>query len=52
MKELKDLLPDIPENSLKRYLIEYEEYLHFKKEHNRYRVHASEVENLKLIRKD
>ncbi|WP_245602162.1 hypothetical protein [Peribacillus kribbensis] len=51
MKELKDLLPDIPENSLKRYLIEHEEYLNFKKEHNRYRVHVSEVEKIKLIRK-
>ncbi|WP_182480577.1 hypothetical protein [Peribacillus asahii] len=50
MKELKEALPEIPENSLKRYLHEHEEYLNFKKEHNRYRIHASEIEKLRLIR--
>ncbi|MCQ6275727.1 hypothetical protein JMM81_12235 [Bacillus sp. V3B] len=51
MKELKEALPDIPENSLKRYIQEHQEYLDFKKEHNRYIVHTSEIETLKLIRK-
>ncbi len=51
MKELKEALPDIPENSLKRYLQEHAEYINFKKEHNRYKVQASEVEKLKFIRK-
>ncbi|MFD0051499.1 hypothetical protein ACFVHQ_19635 [Actinomycetes bacterium NPDC127524] len=51
MKELKDLLPDIPENNLKRYLMEHKQFLDFKKEHNRYRVHVSEVEKIKLIGK-
>lgn len=51
MKELKDALPEIPENSLKRYLQEHQEYLDFKKEHNRYSVRASEIETLLLIRK-
>lgn len=50
MKELKDALPEIPENSLKRYLQEHEEYLEFKKEHNRYKIRVSEIEKLKLIR--
>lgn len=50
MKELKEALPEIPENSLKRYLHEHEEYLNFKKEHNRYKIHASEIEKLRLIR--
>ena len=49
-KELKEALPEIPENSLKRYLQEHEEYLNFKKEHNRYRIHVSDIEKLKLIR--
>jgi hypothetical protein len=51
MKELKEMLPEIPENSLKRYLQEHQEYLNFKKEHNRYIVHISEVETITLIRK-
>ncbi len=51
IKELKEALPEIPENSLKRYLQEHEEYLNFKKEHNRYKIHVSEIEKLKLIRK-
>ena len=51
IKELKEALPEIPENSLKRYLQEHEEYLNFKKEHNRYKIHISEIEKLKLIRK-
>lgn len=51
MKELKEVLPEIPENSLKRYLQEHQEYLDFKKEHNRYSVRASEIETLSLIRK-
>lgn len=50
MKELKEALPEIPENSLKRYLQEHQEYLNFKKEHNRYMIHVSEIEKLKLIR--
>jgi hypothetical protein len=50
IKELKEALPEIPENSLKRYLQEHEEYLNFKKDHNRYRIHISEIEKLKLIR--
>lgn len=50
MKELKEALPEIPENSLKRYLQEHQEYLNFKKEHNRYKIHTSEIEKLKLIR--
>jgi adenine-specific DNA glycosylase len=50
MKELKDALPEIPENSLKRYIQEHQEYLDFKKEHNRYKVHVSEIEKLTLIR--
>lgn len=51
IKELKEALPEIPENSLKRYLQEHEEYLNFKKEHNRYKIHASDIEKLKLIRR-
>lgn len=51
MKELKEELPEIPENSLKRYLQEHQEYLDFKKEHNRYSVHVSGIETLSLIRK-
>src|SRR3954471_6788015 len=51
MKELKEMLPEIPENSLKRYLQEHQEYLNFKKEHNRYIVHISEIETITLIRK-
>lgn len=51
MKELKEALPEIPENSLKRYLQEHAEYINFKKEHNRYKIQASEIEKLKLIRK-
>ena len=50
MKELKEALPEIPENSLKRYIQEHQEYLNFKKEHNRYKVHVSEIEKLTLIR--
>lgn len=50
MKELKEALPEIPENSLKRYLQEHQEYLNFKKEHNRYKIHASEIEKLRMIR--
>ena len=50
IKELKEALPEIPENSLKRYLQEHEEYLNFKKEHNRYKIHVSEIEKLKMIR--
>lgn len=50
MKELKEALPEIPENSLKRYLHEHEKYLNFKKDHNRYRIPVSEIEKLKLIR--
>lgn len=50
IKELKEALPEIPENSLKRYLQEHEEYLNFKKDHNRYKIHISEIEKLKLIR--
>jgi hypothetical protein len=50
MKELKEALPEIPENSLKRYLYEHKEYLNFKKEHNRFLIHVSEIEKLKLIR--
>jgi hypothetical protein len=50
MKELKEALPEIPENSLKRYIQEHQEYLDFKKEHNRYKVHVSEIEKLKIIR--
>jgi hypothetical protein len=51
MKELKEVIPEIPENSLKRYLQEHQEYLDFKKEHNRYSVHVSGIETLSLIRK-
>lgn len=50
IKELKEALPEIPENSLKRYLQEHEEYLNFKKEHNRYKIHVSDIEKLKMIR--
>ena len=50
IKELKEALPEIPENSLKRYLQEHEEYLNFKKDHNRYKIHVSEIEKLKMIR--
>ena len=50
MKELKEALPEIPENTLKRYIQEHQEYLDFKKEHNRYKVHVSEIEKLTLIR--
>jgi hypothetical protein len=50
IKELKEALPEIPENSLKRYLLEHQEYLDVRKEHNRYKVHASDIEKLKLIR--
>ena len=50
MKELKEALPEIPENSLKRYIQEHQEYLDFKKEHNRYKVHVSEIEKLTIIR--
>lgn len=50
MKELKETLSEIPENSLKRYLLEHEEFLDFKKEHNRYKIHVSEIEKLKRIR--
>ena len=50
IKELKEALPEIPENSLKRYLQEHEEYLNFRKEHNRYRIHVSDIEKLKIIR--
>ncbi|WP_246197405.1 hypothetical protein [Cytobacillus depressus] len=50
MKELKEALSEIPENSLKRYLQEHEEYMDFKKEHNRYKIHVSEIEKLKRIR--
>ena len=50
MKELKEALPEIPENSLKRYIQEHQEYLDFKKEHNRYKVHVSEIEKLTTIR--
>jgi hypothetical protein len=50
MKELREALPEIPENSLKRYLQEHQEYLDVRKEHNRYKVHASDIEKLKLIR--
>lgn len=50
IKELKETLPEIPENSLKRYLQEHQEYLDFKKEHNRYMVHATDIEKLRLIR--
>lgn len=49
-KELKEALPEIPENSLKRYLQEHEEYLNFKKEHNRYKIHVSDIEKLRMIR--
>ncbi|MDM5228172.1 hypothetical protein QUF73_18785 [Cytobacillus sp. NJ13] len=51
MKELKEALPDIPENSLKRYLQEHTEYINYRKEHNRYKIQASEIEKLKFIRK-
>lgn len=51
MKELKETLPEIPENSLKRYLQEHAEYINFKKEHNRYKIQAAETEKLKFIRK-
>src|SRR3954466_1922466 len=50
MKEQRRKLPEIPENSLKRYIQEHQEYLDFKKEHNRYKVHVSEIEKLTLIR--
>ena len=50
MKELKEALPEIPENSIKRYIQEHQEYLDYKKEHNRYKVHVSEIEKLKIIR--
>jgi hypothetical protein len=50
MKDLKEALSDIPENSLKKYLQEHEEFLDFKKENNRYKIHVSEIEKLKLIR--
>ncbi|UOE55341.1 hypothetical protein [Cytobacillus oceanisediminis] len=51
MKELKEALPDIPENSLKRYLQEHAEYINYRKEHNRYKIQVSEIEKLKFIRK-
>lgn len=50
LKQLVELV-DIPENSLKRYIQEHEEFIRFDKEHNRYRIHASAVDTLKLIRK-
>lgn len=50
MKELKEALSEIHENSLKRYLQEHEEFLDSKKEHNRYKIQASEIEKLKRIR--
>ena len=51
IKELKEALPEIPENSLKRYLLEHQNTWKFEKEHNRYKVHASDIEKLKLIRR-
>ena len=50
LKEMVDLV-NIPENSLKRYMQEHEEFILFDKQHNRFRIHASAVEPLKLIRK-
>lgn len=42
---------DIPENSLKRYMIEHQPFLNYKKVHNRYQIHVDSIEPLKLIRK-
>lgn len=50
LREMVELV-NIPENSLKRYMQEHEEFILFDKEHNRFRIHASAVEPLKLIRR-
>ena len=50
LKQLVELV-DIPENSCKRYLQEHEQFLNYKKVHNRYMIHVSAVETLKIIRK-
>jgi hypothetical protein len=44
-------LVDIPENSLKRYIQEHDNFIKFNKEHNRYKVHESAINVLKKIRK-
>lgn len=50
LKQLIEIV-DIPENSCKRYLQEHEQFLNYKKVHNRYMIHVSAVETLKIIRK-
>ncbi|WP_369355890.1 hypothetical protein [Lysinibacillus capsici] len=50
LKQLIEVV-DIPENSCKRYLQEHEDFLNYKKVHNRYMIHVSAVETLKIIRK-
>lgn len=42
---------DIPENTCKRYMLEHERFLDYKKVHNRYMIHVSSVETLLMIRK-
>jgi hypothetical protein len=44
-------LVDIPENSLKRYIQEHDNFIKFNKEHNRYKIHESAINVLKKIRK-
>ena len=50
LKQLVEVV-DIPENSVKRYMNEHEEFVRFDKMHNRYRIHVSAVETLKTIRR-
>jgi hypothetical protein len=50
LKEMIELV-DIPENSLKRYIQEHDNFIKFNKEHNRYKIHESAVNVLKKIRK-
>lgn len=50
LKEMIELV-DIPENSLKRYIQEHDNFIKFNKEHNRYKVHESAINVLKKIRK-
>lgn len=44
-------LVEIPENSCKRYLQEHEQFLNYRKVHNRFQIHVSAVDTLKTIRR-
>ncbi|MBY0224106.1 hypothetical protein [Sporosarcina aquimarina] len=50
LKQLVELV-DIPENSCKRYLQEHEQFLNYRKVHNRFQIHVSAVDTLKTIRR-